>query len=174
MADFYQKITDMQGSVEDLIRKVPGFKGYFELEDRREADRLLRKHISQRFEELLSEFTRVEQQMISKSGLQYMERIQGIDTKLRTFIDRIDTAARGYAGVFDAIKVNEEALARLYAFDNALLTYQDQFAQGVQQLDTAGAEGIEAILTQLDKVITEANNTFNHRSEAISGPEAGV
>jgi hypothetical protein len=174
MADFYQKITEMQGSIEDLIRKVPGFKGYFEKEDRREADHLLRKHISRRFEELLTEFTRVEQEMISKSGLQYMERVQNIDTKLRTFIDRIDTAARGYGGLFDAVKVNETGLAKLYAFDNALLTYQDQFAQGVQQLEAAGTDGIDSVLTQLDKVITEANNTFMRRSEAISGLQEGV
>src|SRR5687767_9044189 len=174
MADFYQKITDMQGTLEDLVRKVPGFSGYFEKEDRREADRLLRKHISQRYEELLTEFTRVQQGLISRTGLQFMERVQGIDTKLRTFIDRIDTASRGYSGVFDSVKVKEDALARLYAFDNGLLVYQDQFAQGVKQLEDIGNEGIDSVLTQLDKVITEANNTFERRSEAMMGLQEGV
>lgn len=174
MADFYQKITDMQGTLEDLARKIPGFSGYLEKEDRREADRLLREHITRRYEELLTEFTRVQQGLISRTGLQYMERAQGIDTKLRTFIDRIDTAARGYSGVFDPIKVREDALARLYAFDNSLLVYLDQFAEGVKQLEDAGSETIDSILTQLDKIMNEANNMFASRSEAMAGLQEGV
>jgi hypothetical protein len=175
MADFYQKITDMQGTLEDIVRKVPGFSGYLEKDDRRAADRLLRDQIARRFEELLTEFTRVQQQVVEKTGLQYMERIQGIDTKLRTFIDRIESAAQGYAGLFDSIKVKEEGLVRLYAFDNALLTYQDQFSSGLAQLEQSldGGE-VTPILNQLDQIAIEANNTFLRRVEAIQGLQQGV
>jgi hypothetical protein len=175
MADFYQKITDMQGTLEDLIRKVPGFNGYLEKEDRRAADRLLRDQIARRFEELLTEFTRVQQQVVEKTGLQHMERIQGIDTKLRTFIDRIESAAQGYAGIFDPIKVREEGLARLYAFDNALLIYQDQFSKGLQQLEQSLASNeVTPVLNQLDQIVIEANNTFLRRVEALQGLQEGV
>jgi hypothetical protein len=175
MADFYQKITDMQGTLEDIVRKVPGFSGYLEKDDRRAADRLLRDQIARRFEELLTEFTRVQQQVVEKTGLQYMERIQGIDTKLRTFIDRIESAAQGYAGLFDSIKIKEDGLVRLYAFDNALLTYQDQFSSGVAQLEQSldGGE-VTPILNQLDQIAIEANNTFLRRVEAIQGLQQGV
>jgi hypothetical protein len=170
MADFYQKITEMQGSLEDLARKIPGFSGYFEKEDRRHADDLLRDHLVLRFEELLGEFTRLQKELVQASGLKFMERVQGIDTKLRTFIDKIDTAAQGYTGVFDPIKVREEGLARLYAFDNALLTYADQMSEGLGQFEQAlNGEGTEAILQQLDQVVTEANNTFARRVEAMQG-----
>lgn len=175
MADFYQKITDMQGSLEDLVRKVPGFKGYFEKQDRRAADNLLRDHISLKFQEQLTELDRVTQQMVAKSGLEFMERIQGIQSKLQTFIDRINTAAQGYAGVFDAIKVKEEALARVYAFDNALLKYQEQFAEGLKHLgETLGTSEVAGVLDQLDSIVTEANNTFKHRIEAIQNLQDGV
>jgi hypothetical protein len=175
MADFYQKITEMQGTLEDIVRKIPGFSGYLEKDDRRAADRLLRDQVSRRFEELLTEFTRVQQQVVEKTGLQYMERVQGIDTKLRTFIDRIESAAQGYAGVFDSIKIKEEGLARLYAFDNALLTYQDQFAQGVARLEQSldGGE-VTPVLNQLDQIAIEANNTFLRRVEALQGLQEGV
>jgi hypothetical protein len=175
MTDFYQKITDMQGTLEDLVRKVPGFNGYLEKEDRRAADQLLREQIGRRFEELLTDFTSVQQRVVEKTGLQYMERVQGIDTKLRTFIDRIESAAKGYAGLFDAIKVKEEGLARLYAFDNALLTYQDQFSQGLRQLEQSldGGE-VSSVLNQLDQIVIEANNTFLRRVEALQGLQEGV
>ena len=170
MPDFYQKITDMQGGVEDLARMVPGLKEVFEKQDRRAADRLLREYLVREFEEQLSEFTRVQRRIVDQGGIMYMERVQAIDGKMRTFIDRIASAAAGYSGVFDAVKVNAEALERVYAFDNALLAYRDQFATGIQALEeAAGTEGIDDVLFQLEQVVSEANNTFKRRVEALQG-----
>ncbi len=168
MVNFFQRITEEQGTLEDLVRKIPGFKGYFEKQDRRAADRLLREHLVRVFGELLTEFGRLQNELVNRGGLHHMERAQTVDTKLRIFIDRIESATQGYAGLFDAIKVREEALARLYAFDNALLAYYEQFSEGLRQLEEALSSGeVEGVLHQLDAVITEANNTFKRRAEAI-------
>lgn len=170
MVDFFRRITEEQGALEDIARKIPGFKGYFEKQDRRAADRLLREHLVRVFSELLAEFGRLQNEMVNAGGLRYMERAQTVDAKLRTFIDRIEGAAQGYAGLFDAIKVREEALARLYAFDNALLAYQEQFSEGLRRLEEAlGSGEVDGVLRQLDAVITEANDTFKRRVEAMQG-----
>lgn len=172
MADFYQKVTADQGSVEELVRKIPGFKGYFEREDRREADKLLRDHLVRVFEQQLAEFSRLQRELVDAGGIEHMERVQRVDTKLRTFIDRVAAAGRGYAGVFDAIKVKQEDLARVYAFDQALLTYQDQLAAGLTHMEEAlSGEDIDvvSVLRQLESVVTEANNTFGQRSEVMQG-----
>jgi hypothetical protein len=180
MTDFYQKVTDMQGTVEDLVRKVPGFKGYFEMQDRRAADRLLREHLVTVFEQELNEFVRLQKELLDiPGGIGFMERVQGIQTKMQTFIDRIESAAEGYAGVFDAAKVDQAALDRVYAFDNTLLVYQQQFSTGLEELNTAitgeqeGAE-IKNVLRQLDDIVTEANNTFKFRTEAMRGLQESV
>lgn len=169
MPDFYQKITEEQGSLEDLVRKLPGFKGYFNKNDRRAADRLLREQIARKFEEQQTRFVRLQRELVEAGGLKYMERVQRIDTKLQTFIDRVKTASLGYGGLFDAIKVQEDDLQRLYAFDNALLAYQDQLATGLQELEQViGTDGdVRRVLNQLENVVTEANNTFKRREEAF-------
>jgi len=171
MADFYQKIVEQQGTVEDIIRKLPGFKGYFDKNDRRDADRLLREQLVRTFEEAQAQFGQLQKELIESSGgLAHMEHTQSIDTKLRTFIDRIESAAQGYAGLFDAVKVREDALARVYAFDNALFAYRDQFDEGLATLkDALGTEAVRDVLRQLDAVVTEANNTFKRRIEAMQG-----
>jgi hypothetical protein len=69
MADFFQKVTENQGTVEDLIRKIPGFKGYFEKEDRRAADGLLREQLVRQFEEVRTEFTRLQRELIDSGGI---------------------------------------------------------------------------------------------------------
>src|SRR5690606_14797388 len=162
MPDFYQKITEEQGSLEDLVRKLPGFKGYFNKNDRRAADRLLREQIARKFEEQQTRFVRLQRELVEAGGLKYMERVQRIDTKLQTFIDRVKTASLGYGALFDAIKVQEDDLQRLYEFDNALLAYQDQLATGLQELEQViGTDGdVRRVLNQLEDVVTEANNTF--------------
>ncbi|HEC22893.1 MAG TPA: hypothetical protein ENI95_08250 [Chloroflexi bacterium] len=175
MTDFFQRVTEEQGSLEELARKLPGFKGYFAKQDRRAADRLLREHLVRVFEEQLGEFTRLQKQLIDSGGIMYMERVQGIDTKLRTFIDRIESAAQGYAGIFDAVKIREDALDRVYAFDHALLAYKDQLVEGLRQLSEAiGTEEVGSVLTQLDALVTEANNTFKRRVEAMRGLQESV
>jgi hypothetical protein len=169
MSDFYQRIVDEHGGLEDLVRQIPGFKGYFEREDRREADRLLRDHIVRVFEERLVEFTQIQKRLVDAGGLMYMERVQGITTNLQTFIDRVNTAARGYAGVFDAIKVKEEELAQLYAFDNALLAYADRLGELLTSFGQAidANEGVEGAIRTLEDFATEVNNVFKRRVEVI-------
>jgi len=171
MPDFYQKIQADQGAVEDLVRQIPGFKGYFEKQDRRAADRLLRDHLVRVFEEQLGAFTGLQRELIdSPGGIMHMERVQNITTKLQTFIDRIGSAAQGYAGLFDATKVNEDELARLYAFDSALLQYQAQFEEGLGALEAAiGNDEVDMknVLRQLDSIVTDANDTFKRRGEAM-------
>lgn len=168
MSDFFQRITEDQGTVEDLIRKIPGFKGYFAKQDRRAADRLLREYIARRFETQLSEFNRLQRELIDAGGIMYMEQAQRIDLKLRTFIDRIESAAQGYAGLFAAVKVREADLEQLYAFDNGLLAYQDQLSTGLNQLEEAiGSDGVKDVLRQLESVVTEANETFKRRVEVL-------
>lgn len=175
MPDFFKKFEQDRSTVEDLVRKLPGFKGYFAREDRREADKLLRDHLVRVYEEQRGEFTRLQRALVDAGGLKDMELAQRVDTRLGTLIDSIETAARGYAGLFDPIKVREEALERIYAFDEALLTYVDQFAGGLHRFEEAiGTDGVRSVLRELEMILTEALNTFRRRVEAIQqiAPEA--
>ncbi len=170
MVDFYQKITDMQKLPEDVIRFIPGLKQMFEKEDRRQADRLLREYIATQYEEVLGEFNKLQRKMMDNGGLSGMEQTQRIDTKLQTFIDRIRSAAEGYSSVFDAVKIDAEVLERVYAFDNALLSYKGQFEAGLSEMDKAiGTDALSDVLYQLEEIATEANNTFKRRAEVMQG-----
>ena len=43
------------------------------------------------------------------------------NTRLQTLIDKVKTAAQGYAGFFDAVKVKEDELDTLYELDNNMM-----------------------------------------------------
>ena len=175
MTDFYKRITEMQGSVEAIVRKVPGFQGYFEKQDRRAADKLLREKLVRDFEGQLAEFSRLQVRLVDKGGINYMSRIQNIDTRLRTLIDKIQSAPQGYASVFDVVKVGEESLKSVYAFDNGLLMYEDQLAAGLKSFaDAIGTEQVSGVIDQLDALVSEMSNTFARRVDALQGLSQSV
>jgi hypothetical protein len=172
---FFTRIVEGQGTIEDVVRKLPGFKGYLARQDRRAADRLLREHIVRVFEELLREFTQLQNRMVDSGGLKYMEQARRIDTVLQTFIDRVRTAPEGYAGLYDAVKIREGELDKVYAFDNGLLVYSDQIATGLKRLEEAiGGDDIGGVLDQLDEAVREVAELFRRRTEAMKGLDQAV
>jgi len=63
--DLRQKVTEALGGLEQLVAKIPGYKGYKEKEMRREADKLLRAHLARQFEEQRRRNPDMQKQLIS-------------------------------------------------------------------------------------------------------------
>jgi hypothetical protein len=170
MSDLFQKITDAKGMLEKLVDKIPGFHGYMEKEARREADKLLRDTIASRYGEQLDRVSMLQTQLISSGGLEYIDDLQDAATRLQRFMDMVKTAARGYSGFFDAVKVKEKELAKLYAFDNALLENSENVAKAVDVLEAAVNEndGVASAARKLTALVAECNTTFERRKEVLT------
>ncbi|NMC77978.1 MAG: hypothetical protein GYA59_01345, partial [Chloroflexi bacterium] len=92
---------------------------------------------------------------------------------LRQFVDRVRTAAYGYAGFFDAIKINQEELAQLYQYDLSLLESVDAVKNAIDNVETSvGSDGLPAAIRNLVSVAQQSVEAFNRRSEVIMGPAA--
>lgn len=167
--DLTEKIQSSQNKLEQLISRVPGFAGYKQKEQRREADKLLRLYVARQYEEQLTRLSNVQYAMVSQGRLKAMSTLERGVTKLQLLIDRIKTASYGYAGLFDAIKVDEAALDRLYDFDQAMLEGVDKIAADLDRLDEA-AQAEAATLTEAGQLIVDLealNNTFSRRQDVI-------
>ncbi|MGQ0602201.1 MAG: hypothetical protein ACT4QE_10980 [Anaerolineales bacterium] len=170
MSDLFKKITDARGLLENLVDKIPGFHGYVEKESRRDADKLLRDTIATRYGEQLDRISLLQTQLISSGGLEYVDDLQDAATRLQRFIDTVKHAARGYAGFFSAVKVKEKELAKLYAFDNALLDNVGRVSEAVDAVETAvnNNDGIPASVKKLVGLVAECNTTFERRKEVLT------
>src|SRR6185503_18104615 len=122
MPDLRDTISNNLGGFESLMAKIPGYKGYKEKEMRREADALLRQHLADQYEAQLSRASDVASQMLTGPAITQLAEMDKGNTRLQTFVDKIKTAGQGYAGLFDAIKVKEDELDKLYEFDNQMLS----------------------------------------------------
>ena len=173
MSDLLGKIKDQQGGLEKLVGSIPGYKGYKEKELRREADKLLRETLGRQFEAQWQRLADVQQQLISSGGILYVDDIEGAATRLRGFIDKLKTASYGYSGFFDAVKVKEDALDKLYEFDNALTSSVGDVSAAIDTLQGAidAQEGIPEAIRALDKLCRQLNVLFNQRKSVLTGKE---
>jgi hypothetical protein len=169
MADYYDKIKDSQGLLGKITGMIPGFKGYMDREQRRDADKMLRDTVANRYEEQLSRISNLQVQLISGGGIEYVDDLQDAATRLQRFIDTVRTAAYGYSGMFDAVKVNEAELARLYQFDAALLDKVAAVSAAVDNVETSmGSDGLAAAIRHLSSLVGESNTAFERRKEVLT------
>ncbi|MEA4811750.1 MAG: hypothetical protein VB108_04165 [Anaerolineaceae bacterium] len=172
MEDIFDKVVGQKDGVTKLIQKIPGFKGYVERADRRMSDKLLRESISKAFEEQYQRLSAIERDLISNGELSFVDDIEGAAIKIRQFIDRVRTAAYGYAGIFDAIKINENELATVYQYDNYLLSLNETVSNAIDNVEASiGSDGLPAAIKHLTSIAQAALEAFNKRTKVMQGIE---
>lgn len=173
MDDLYTKIVNGHGGLEELFARIPGFRGYMEKTARRQADRLMREHVATKLREQLNRLTQIEKALVDAGGLRFMSDTRSAKTKFQTFIDRIATDTPGYSAFFEAVKVTEEDLQVIYAFDEALLNYVEEFKAKLEALDAAvtSNEDVAEAIQALDALTIEANEAYNLRDGVLKGIE---
>ncbi|HRE49102.1 MAG TPA: hypothetical protein PLD47_15345 [Aggregatilineales bacterium] len=173
MSDLYKKIVSERSGLEKIIAKIPGFRGYKEMTARREADRLIREHVVRQLKDQMQALIGVEKKMISSGGLSLVSKVKSGKLAFQTFIDRVNTAAPGYSGFYDSIKVGSDELEKIYAFDAAMVRYADQMREIVMSLEAAvGAKDndkTELVINALDSLASEANAAFGMREDLLTG-----
>lgn len=153
----YDEIVSQRGQLENLIAKIPGFKGYHEKNARRQADQQLRRYLADRFQQLVERFTRIESDILgSGAGLKHMSRTREVKSKMQSYVDRVRTAAPKYDGMWASFKIDEDDLDRIYAFDEAQIRFADRFEVGLDKLEEAVGESDDALKEALDNVYDTA------------------
>lgn len=172
MSDLLDQVTSDQDPFTKIASKIPGFSGYIERQARRSADKMLRETIGDQFKELWKRVGDVQQDMAGQGELTHLDDMEKAATKLLTFVDKVTGAAYGYSGFFDAIKINEDELARLYEFDAALLDYVDGIGRAIDNVQASrGTDGMPAALSHLINLTRELVSTFDARDQVLISVE---
>ena len=171
MDDFFQKVTSQQDPFRKLASYIPGFGGYIERENRRDADKLLRTTVARRFEEQWKRTSQLQNDMVSNGMISYVDDMEKAALKLRTFIDKLTTAPRGYSGLFDAVKINEKELESIYQFDAAFFDLAEQVGRAVDNVEQTISDesGLPAAIRNLTALARLAVETYERRSEVVTG-----
>ncbi|KAA0284558.1 MAG: hypothetical protein L6Q49_16590 [Anaerolineales bacterium] len=173
MSDFFEKVSSQIDPFKKLASFIPGFSGYVERQNRRDADKLLRDTVARRFEEHWGRASNLQAEMVSKSMLTSVDDMEKASLALRTFIDKISGAARGYSGLFDAVKINEKELEAIYQFDAAFFDLSDQVKNALDNVEASMGDetALPAAIRNITSLARLAVETFDRRSEVVTGSQ---
>lgn len=164
MADVHDVILDQRNWLERILQRVPGFRGYYDRENRREADRVLRGYGVSRLDQLVSELHEV----IKRSPLEELQELRGVVTRVEKLRNELRFADQGYSGFFAELKWDSvQTLDALYRID-------EQIVESVTALAiTVEAGEFEAI--DLSRELRALERTLADRRRVILGllPQSG-
>ncbi|TVR19037.1 MAG: hypothetical protein EA396_13640 [Anaerolineaceae bacterium] len=170
MSNLYDQIVSNRGSLERLVARIPGFRGYQDKQARRTADRMLRDYIVGQLDERLRRLVRIEKLILDNLGMSFMPRTRDAKGKLQLYRDKIATAAPKYDGMWAQMKIEGEQLAEIYSFDEAQILYVEKIDLALEQLQEAvlEKEGVEAAIFELDGLVNEAIDAFALRDDVLT------
>ncbi|MFZ0534757.1 MAG: hypothetical protein WAM09_16415 [Anaerolineales bacterium] len=165
----FQKITSSMDIFKKLASKIPGFKGYVERQNRRDSDKLIRDTIYRRFRELEGRVSDLQVEFINQGEIKYTNDLEKAALRLRTFADRVRTAPRGYSSLFEAVKINEAELAKLYEYDATLLDKADDVGRAIDNIQASvGTDGLPAAIRNLQTLSKECIKAYDRRQEVVA------
>ncbi|MGB7115363.1 MAG: hypothetical protein WBD56_04420 [Anaerolineales bacterium] len=166
----YDKVDSDLDPFKKIASKIPGFGGYIERQKRRDSDKLLRETIADRFDQQYQRISSLQRDLISEGEIGYVDDLEASAIKLRTFSDRVRRATRGYSGLFDAVKINEEELALLYQYDAQMLDLVDEVSRAIDNVEASiGSDGLPASIRHLTSVSQQCIDVYDRREEVILG-----
>ncbi|MFC1936664.1 hypothetical protein ACFLYP_03245 [Chloroflexota bacterium] len=172
MSELFDRVTGDQDPFKRIASKIPGFDGYIERQNRRAADKLLREQIADKYSILRKRVSDLMQDLANEGEISLLDDLEKAASKLQTFIDKVENASYGYSGFFDAVKINEEELTKLYQFDLALIEGADEIGRAIDNVEASiGTDGLPAAVRHLVSLTRELVVLFDSREEVITSGE---
>lgn len=170
MSDLYNRIVNQRGGLEELLARIPGFRGYLDKATRRTADRMLRDYIAFMLSSRVQRLVALENRLLNEGGLRHMSETASVKSKLQHYRDRVAAAMPGYSGFDSAVKIEAEELELLYSFDEAQIQYVDRLDSALTGLENAitNKEDIESAIAALDAVTVEALEAYGLREQVLT------
>jgi hypothetical protein len=158
---------DRAGSIGNLLQRVPGYRGYRQKEDRRDADRAVRDKIVFELDQRASRVDSVAAGLAAKRDLANVGTVNALARDIRALSTRIRTASYGYGGLFSERDVNEHALAQIQEFDEVLLEGSEAYDGPITALERATPDTVGAMSEAVAAVTRHLSEQFAARSGVV-------
>ena len=170
MSDLYENVKGQQDIFKKVLSYIPGFSGYIERTNRRTSDKLLRDQVALKYTELAGHASRLQKDIADAGQIDFLDDIDNVSLKLRTFSDRIKNASYGYSGFFDAVKINQKELEQIYTFDAAFFELGDQISHGLDTVESSvGGDGLKAAIRSVADLARQVGETYDRRYQMLTG-----
>lgn len=161
MNEGVERARERRNVLERLTARIPGLRGYLERETRREVDKMERDWIAGRLDRARQSLQGHVRDWTRAGNLANLDLAASLDKLLDRFANRVRHADYGYTGFFDAAKIYEAELDRLYEFDLALVDKVEDLAARIETLPGTASE---PALRSLLEATEEADRAFDERA----------
>lgn len=164
MSELSEQFKGKRNWLQKVVEFIPGFKGYFDKNRRREADKVLRDFVLSKFQGERTRLQNLQEDYTNEGNLEAIGKIDNLVRYLEKVIDKIRFSDRGYAGFFAEIKIKEAELEKLYQYDYSMLENVQELSVLVDGLSAEySKENIKSIdesLKAVDRKIDDRKNLF--------------
>ena len=171
--DVYAQAKSQMRLSERIAAALPGFRGYKEKELRRESDKLIRNHIYMKLTNAKNDLRSIFQKISDRRYLDVLSDMDRLMAKIDRVAEKVNHASYGYAGFYDIVKIKEENLDRMIAFDNQLLDNVNSLTVDIDAFKAQLLSGDYANLKDRIQVVTDKlealEDAFDKREEVILG-----
>jgi len=171
--DIRQKVDADRGILKRLQLLVPGFRGYRQGEDLREADSILRLQVATKVHQAVQSVQDCRTSLANAGNFQAMTSLADALADLQKLEGEIRHAEQGYSGISPATRVRPEQLDGLYQYDYGFAQAADQLVATLGPLrDASGNPGDAAALasvTQVRAQVRQLDAAFKARMNAVQG-----
>ena len=165
MTDLRARIVGDEGSFQRLASYIPGFAGYRERGIRRDADKLVREHLVGLLDDIVARAQAIVGQWSEAGKLEGLDQLDRVGARLRKARDNVRYADYGYTGWWDAVKIKEDELNNMYAYDLKMREEIVAIDTAVQDLAAATAETLTAKMAAVDEQVARLQDAIDHREE---------
>jgi hypothetical protein len=124
MSDLHGKLEQIKSKenfLEKIKRWIPGYDGYVNRDNSRELDTILRNQLATKLEDNKTKIKNTVSNLSKNKKLFESQDIDKLDKKNENVIAKLKSAARGYSGAFDVVKIKEEKLTQIYEYDALMI-----------------------------------------------------
>ncbi|HOW44433.1 MAG TPA: hypothetical protein PK919_04600 [Candidatus Aminicenantes bacterium] len=151
--DIKERAREQLNGLERVLLKIPGFKGYFERELRRDSDRLQREYVVKQLRRVKTGMNKSLQAASRAKDFERLRECEGFVRQLDKTIAAVRYADPGYSGFFDLVKIREAELDRVYECDARLA--EAAAALAAAPLDAADLAPLHAGLAGIEELFAQ-------------------
>jgi len=168
--DLRERVVENRGFLKKLQLKVPALKEYRKLEDIRAADQLLRKQVFDRLNEAKSKLELIRKAISDKGDFSNLTAIGTTISQIQQVAGQVGHAQQGSAGISPNIRIDENALNKLYEYDYNFVNSAEQiFSTASDSLTeyTSGTSSVQAISTKIASILEDFKHVWKQRLDSV-------
>ncbi len=165
--DIKDRAREQLNWLEKILHKLPGFKGYYERELRRDSDRLQREYVLKQQRKVKTGMNKVIQAAAHAKDFNLLREYDLFVREIDRSIGTLRYADQGYSGFFDLIKIREPELDKVYEQDALAMEAAEALVVEFKKLSAAPLD--PSALASLREALAQIDNLFEKRTALLKG-----